>query len=240
MDEKILCEVNGKVLLEAISKVKFAISKKWARYYEVDLYKYLWLASRSGGLDVMGCSGNQLALKQVDCVLYEDFELAIDLKNVAKIRKSNNYKFKINGNKLMLGDIEFDVYKQKLPDYRSFFNTTFKIQINLARNTLLQALEKVANKNKEGYYPVHMFVRPNECELIGLNGREEVACEAIVWEHAEKYFGLIINAEFLMHGLPKFDSEVVNLFFTHREGLIKVVGSKNDFIHFFMPMKYNS
>jgi DNA polymerase-3 subunit beta len=142
--------------------------------------------------------------------------------------------------KFLLGDILLTtkVVDGKFPDYTRVIPTNYQKHFSLDRNTLQQALQRVAILSNEKFRGVRWTLTEGQLRIACTNTEQEEAFEELEIAHKGEALDIGFNVTYLLDVLNNIESEKVTCSFGDANSSVLITIAENkDFRYVVMPMR---
>lgn len=232
-------------LKKALEKTTFCMANQDVRYYLNGLLLHISNAS----LKLVASDGHRLALYEDRLERDTDIEariilprkgvveltrLLIDLDVELKVEFSSNSIRIFNKNLIFSAKL----VDSKYPDFSKVFQQEFSGSVQVQKNTLKDALTRVAILSNEKFKGVTLDVNTDNLRISTHNPEHEEAEEEVVVEYAGEPLSISFNAQYLLDALSNLDSEeaVLTMASNANTCFIEELNHKN-YKFIVMPMK---
>jgi DNA polymerase III subunit beta len=142
--------------------------------------------------------------------------------------------------KFKLGDVELvtKVVDGKFPDYTRVIPTNYKKSFEIERNTLQQALQRVAILSNEKFRGVRWTLTEGQLRIACTNTEQEEAFEELEIVYKGEALDIGFNVSYLLDVLSNVASEKVTCSFGDANSSVLItIAEDSDFRYVVMPMR---
>lgn len=236
--------ISQKAFRQLISKTQYSMAAQDVRYY----LNGLLLLVEGKELRAVATDGHRLAFAAVG--IEEDLprqEMILPRKTVLELNRllvdsdepldisltPNQVRFTFGSVVLVSKLID-----GKFPDYERVVPATLKNHIKLARQTLMQAMNRAAILTNEKFRGIRVVLGENSLKLMAANAEQEEAQEEIEVDYSGDAIDVGFNVGYLLDVLNNVHTEEIQWSFNdaNSSALITVPGNEN-FKYVIMPMR---
>jgi DNA polymerase-3 subunit beta len=243
-DDAKLFTIAQKDLKDGLKKTSYAISTDETRY----VLNGTLFSFKDNKLTLVATDGRRLALVDLELEFprSQEIDVIVPTKAVTELQRlvkdegdvkvsigENQIAFEINQTLLVSKLIEGNY-----PNYRQVIPSEAKERITLERETLLNAVRRVALLASEKSNSVKLSFSKGNIDIVATTPEVGEARESLVAMYKGREFSIAFNPEFLMAPLRNLSTDEVylDLIDEMSPGVIKIAGP---FLYVLMPMRLN-
>jgi DNA polymerase-3 subunit beta len=243
-DDAKLFTIAQKDLKDGLKKTSYAISTDETRY----VLNGTLFSFKDNKLTLVATDGRRLALVDLELEFprSQEIDVIVPTKAVTELQRlvkdegdvkvsigENQIAFEINQTLLVSKLIEGNY-----PNYRQVIPSEAKERVTLERETLLNAVRRVALLASEKSNSVKLSFSKGNIDIVATTPEVGEARESLVAMYKGREFSIAFNPEFLMAPLRNLSTDEVylDLIDEMSPGVIKIAGP---FLYVLMPMRLN-
>ena len=243
-DDAKIFTIAQKDLKDGLKKTSYAISTDETRY----VLNGTLFSFKDNKLTLVATDGRRLALVDLELEFprSQEIDVIVPTKAVMELQRlvkdegdvkvsigENQIAFEINQTLLVSKLIEGNY-----PNYRQVIPSEAKERITLERETLLNAVRRVALLASEKSNSVKLSFSKGNIDIVATTPDVGEARESLVVMYKGREFSIAFNPEFLMAPLRNLSTDEVylDLIDEMSPGVIKIAGP---FLYVLMPMRLN-
>jgi DNA polymerase-3 subunit beta len=243
-DDAKIFNIAQKDLKDGLKKTSYAISTDETRY----VLNGTLFSFKDNKLTLVATDGRRLALVDLELEFprSQEIDVIVPTKAVTELQRlvkdegdvkvsigENQIAFEINQTLLVSKLIEGNY-----PNYRQVIPSEAKERITLERETLLNAVRRVALLASEKSNSVKLSFSKGNIDIVATTPEVGEARESLVVMYKGREFSIAFNPEFLMAPLRNLSTDEVylDLIDEMSPGVIKIAGP---FLYVLMPMRLN-
>lgn len=243
-DDAKIFTIAQKDLKDGLKKTSYAISTDETRY----VLNGTLFSFKDNKLTLVATDGRRLALVDLELEFprSQEIDVIVPTKAVTELQRlvkdegdvkvsigENQIAFEINQTLLVSKLIEGNY-----PNYRQVIPSEAKERITLERETLLNAVRRVALLASEKSNSVKLSFSKGNIDIVATTPEVGEARESLVVMYKGREFSIAFNPEFLMAPLRNLSTDEVylDLIDEMSPGVIKIAGP---FLYVLMPMRLN-
>lgn len=207
--------VNAGKFKRALDKTLFCMANQDVRYYLNGLLLHL----SNTRLKLVASDGHRLAIYEDHIDQKSEVEARIILPRKGIIELSRliddpdaelQIRFSSNSIKIHCKNLIFSakLVDSKYPDFGKVFQQTFFSPIHVQKQSLKEALTRVAILANEKYKGVTLDIQPGSLRLSAHNPEQDEAEEALAIEYHDEPLTISFNALYLLDAVSNLDSEL--------------------------------
>ena len=243
-DDAKIFTIAQKDLKDGLKKTSYAISTDETRY----VLNGTLFSFKENKLTLVATDGRRLALVDLELEFprSQEIDVIVPTKAVTELQRlvkdegdvkvsigENQIAFEINQTLLVSKLIEGNY-----PNYRQVIPSEAKERVTLERETLLNAVRRVALLASEKSNSVKLSFSKGNIDIVATTPEVGEARESLVVMYKGREFSIAFNPEFLMAPLRNLSTDEVylDLIDEMSPGVIKIAGP---FLYVLMPMRLN-
>jgi DNA polymerase III subunit beta len=243
-DDAKIFTIAQKDLKDGLKKTSYAISTDETRY----VLNGTLFSFKDNKLTLVATDGRRLALVDLELEFprSQEIDVIVPTKAVMELQRlvkdegdvkvsigENQIAFEINQTLLVSKLIEGNY-----PNYRQVIPSEAKERVTLERETLLNAVRRVALLTSEKSNSVKLSFSKGNIDIVATTPDVGEARESLVVMYKGREFSIAFNPEFLMAPLRNLSTDEVylDLIDEMSPGVIKIAGP---FLYVLMPMRLN-
>src|SRR6202048_1520425 len=243
-DDAKVFNISQKELKDGLKKTAYAISTDETRY----VLNGILFSFKDNKLTLVATDGRRLALVdlEIEFPSSQETEIIVSTKAVTEIqrlvREEGEVKLSIGENQIAC-ELNRTLLVSKLiqgnyPNYRQVIPSEPKERITLERETLLNAVRRVALLASEKSNSVKLSFSKANIDIVATTPDVGEARESLPVMYKGREFSIAFNPEFLMAPLRNLSTDEVylDLIDEMSPGVIKIAGP---FLYVLMPMRLN-
>jgi DNA polymerase-3 subunit beta len=210
--------INSKQLKKALDKTVFCMANQDVRYY----LNGLMLNISNNTIKIVASDGHRLSLYEYKIDQETGYEEQIILPRKGIIELSRlledrdlelNFQFSKNNVKIIIDNIVFSakLIDAKYPDFNKVFHQEFFNQIQVQRQLLKDALNRVAILANEKFKGISFRVDTKRLLISTHNPEHEQAEEELLIEYRGEPLEIAFNAQYFLDAVNNLDSELAIL-----------------------------
>jgi len=234
--------IGQKELRDGLKKTSYAISTDETRY----VLNGILCSFKENKLTLVATDGRRLALVDLELEFprSQEVDIIVPTKAVAELQRllhdegdvklsigENQISFELNSTLLVSKLIEGNY-----PNYRQVIPAETKERITLERETLLNAVRRVALLASEKSNSVKLIFSKSNIDIVATTPEVGEAKESLAVMYKGREFSIAFNPEFLMAPLRNLPNDEIyfDLIDEMSPGIIKIPGP---FLYVLMPMR---
>jgi DNA polymerase III subunit beta len=243
-DDAKIFTIAQKDLKDGLKKTSYAISTDETRY----VLNGTLFSFKDNKLTLVATDGRRLALVDLELEFprSQEIDVIVPTKAVTELQRlvkdEGDVKVSIGENQLAF-EINQTLLVSKLiegnyPNYRQVIPSEAKERITLERETLLNAVRRVALLASEKSNSVKLSFSKGNIDIVATTPEVGEARESLAVMYKGREFSIAFNPEFLMAPLRNLSTDEVylDLIDEMSPGVIKIAGP---FLYVLMPMRLN-
>ena len=247
--EGVSIKINSKILYKLIDKTKFAISNEETRYFLNGLYFNIFNEQNKTIVTLVGTDGHRLAKfsHDIDQKIEEISGVIIPKKTIYELSKllseiDEDIEIIISSNKIIFF-INNLVFISKLidgsfPDYKRVIPTDNKNIIEINRERLLSAVDRVSTIANEKSPVIKFKLIKNVLNLNAINNENSTATEDLNLDYEGDEFEIGFNSKYIMDIVNNLEDEIISLNFKDASSpIIAKEKSNSNLVYVLMPMR---
>ncbi|TDR32513.1 DNA polymerase III subunit beta [Hydromonas duriensis] len=238
--------IKQKSLTELLNKAHFAMAVQDIRYY----LNGMLMMVQGNELVVVATDGHRLAYAQTstDQDLGEKKEFILPRKTVLELQRllkdnDEDVVIELSNNQIRFtfNDIELTskLVEGKFPDYQKVIPKDYTKAVQINRQVLQQALQRVAILSNEKFKGVRCLVEANTIKVSSTNTDQENALEELDVEYSGEPLDIGFNVHYLLDVLSnqKTENIILNLGNSANQSVLITVTEDDTFKYVVMPMR---
>ena len=245
-DQQLQFDISQQELHDLLEQTHFSMAQQDVRYY---LNGMLFEAT-DNALRAVATDGHRLATSHCDAKIQLDHRLQIIMprKGVLELMRllSNedvNAKITIGNNHIRVTGEAFTLTSKlvegRFPDYQRVIPKKGARFVQLDRNELKQALNRVAILCNEKFHGVHFDLANNILKMQANNPEQEMAEEELAVKYTEDAIEIGFNVNYVLDILNTISTEQVIIYFGDSNSSVLVVPASEEghALYVIMPMR---
>ena len=241
--------IQSQELLKLIEKTRFAISNEETRYFLNGLYFNIFNEQNKTIVTLVGTDGHRLAKfsHDIDQKIEEISGVIIPKKTIYELSKllseiDEDIEIIISSNKIIFF-INNLVFISKLidgsfPDYKRVIPTDNKNIIEINRERLLSAVDRVSTIANEKSPVIKFKLIKNVLNLNAINNENSTATEDLNLDYEGDEFEIGFNSKYIMDIVNNLEDEIISLNFKDASSpIIAKEKSNSNLVYVLMPMR---
>ena len=242
-------KLNSKVLFKLIDKTKFAISNEETRYFLNGLYFNVSNEGKKNVVTLVGTDGHRLAkfsheieenINQISGVIIPKKTIYELSKLLSEIDKTISISISSNKIIFIIEEITFisKLIDGSFPDYKRVIPTENSNILNINRNKLLSAVDRVSTIANEKSPVIKFKLLENILNLNTVNNESSTASEDIITNYRGKEIEIGFNSKYIMDIVNNLeDGEISIILKDNSSPIIAQENSNTDLVYVLMPMR---
>lgn len=237
--------INAGKFKKALEKTTFCMANQDVRYYLNGLLLHI----SNNSLKLVASDGHRLSIYEdhLDHDTNVEARIILPRKGVLELTRllddldvELKVEFSSNNIRIFNKNLIFSakLVDSKYPDFGKVFQQQFSSSLNIHKNTLKEALTRVAILSNEKFKGVTLDVNAGSLKISTHNPEHEEAEEELVVEYTGEPLSISFNAQYLLDALSNLDSDVAVLTMASNANtcFIEELDEKN-YKFIVMPMK---
>ncbi len=248
-NEGVSIKINSQIFYKLIDKTKFAISNEETRYFLNGLYFSINNENDKASLTLVGTDGHRLAK------FTHDIEKTTEIASGVIVPKKTIFEL----SKLLSDidkDIEINISPSKIiffidnlvlisklidgtfPDYKRVIPTDNKNILELNRNKLLSAVDRVSTVANDKSPVIKFKFLKNIINLNSVNLENSTATEDLKLDYDGDEFEIGFNSKYIMDIINNLEDD--SIFFNLKDGSSPIIAyekSNTNLVYVLMPMR---
>lgn len=239
--------IESKLLSTMLNRTFFSVAQQDVRFYLNGLFMQI----KEKNLHAVATDGHRLSLFNTDLTEdgIPDYEIIIPRKGVSELQRlldleeEEEVTLHITEKHLSVRAKSF-IFVSKLiegnfPDYNAVIPKENRIQINLDRDDLKNALNRVAILTNEKYKGVNFQLKIGSLYLSSKNPEYEEAEEELPIEYTGEHLEIGFNVGYLLDILSHIRAGTIQLSFLNSSSSVLIKSSDDDYncLYVVMPMR---
>jgi len=210
--------INAGKLKKALEKTTFCMANQDVRYYLNGLLLHI----SNSKLKLVASDGHRLSIYEdvLDVVTGVETRIILPRKGVLELSKlidddeaELNVEFSSNNIRFFINNLIFSakLVDSKYPDFGKVFQQEFYNQIFIQKNSLKEALTRVAILSNEKIRGVVFDINADSLKISTHNPEHDEAEEEIAIEYSGDPISIAFNAQYILDAVSNLDSEIAVL-----------------------------
>ena len=241
--------INSKILFKLIDKTKFAISNEETRYFLNGLYFNISKENNRNTVTLVGTDGHRLAkfshdiegqIDQISGVIIPKKTIYELSKLLSEIDQTIGISISANKISFTIGDIIFisKLIDGTFPDYKRVIPNDNKNTLNINRENLLSAVDRVSTIANEKSPVIKFNLLQNILNLNTINNESSTASEDLKIEYQGNEIEIGFNSKYIMDIINNLEDEniIINLK-DNSSPITALENSNSNLVYVLMPMR---
>ncbi|WAK02196.1 DNA polymerase III subunit beta [Methylobacter sp. YRD-M1] len=210
--------INAGKFKRALEKTTFCMANQDVRYYLNGLLLHI----SNSKLKLVASDGHRLSIyeDQLDQATGYEARIILPRKGVLELSRllddpdaELRVEFSGNNIRIFIKNLVFSakLVDSKYPDFSKVFQQTFFNQIHIQKQSLKEALTRVAILSNEKFKGVTLDIVPDSLRISTHNPEHDEAEEELFIEYMGEPLSIAFNAQYLLDAVSNLDSELAVL-----------------------------